>query len=230
MKMCALLVGAIIGALAAQGSLVRDIPKSGPIGWEKKVTPGFDPPIEYVLVFETDWLDPRPAPEELWKKWGPGAAPVLEKLYHDPAWAELQRPILQLLATSSDPTVAEFFAQELVTTSALPNPTEEISAKVRQLLWFIQKLDPKRAGKLIEDGLRDPRSPHFQTFANSLQVLAAQRDNEDAKAQLDKLLNSLAEDNPLRKSIVYSITYNKTIQRADEPMDLILKKEKGGKP
>ena len=76
-------------------------PPPPPINIEKDATPGFTPSVESVLV--------RPvfgSEEDMRRQlrdWGPGAVPVLVRLYEDPAWNAFHRHIEYLISLSVTP-------------------------------------------------------------------------------------------------------------------------------
>ena len=84
-------------------SVLADIipPPPPPITIEKDATPGFTPSIESVLV------RPRFGSEEDTRKqlrdWGPGAVPVLIRLYEDPAWSAFRWGVEYLISCSDAP-------------------------------------------------------------------------------------------------------------------------------
>lgn len=68
-----------------------------PQGWEREVTPGFEPAIEKVLA---DWEVSRPVETDIWQHWGSEAVPVLMKIYRDERWKDFRPAIQGLLFRS----------------------------------------------------------------------------------------------------------------------------------
>jgi len=84
-------------------------PPPPPINIEKDATPGFTPSVESVLV--------RPvfgSEEDMRRQlrdWGPGAVPVLVRLYEDPAWNAFHRHIEYLISLSDTPEAIAWLKQ-----------------------------------------------------------------------------------------------------------------------
>ena len=203
----------------------------GPIGWEKRITPGFDPPIEYCVVYGTTWIDPAPKMEECVAKWGPTAVPVLIKLYRDPQWAALQPRVLDIIGLFPPTTeTKDFLLAEFATARAAITGDQDIWRLPYRLLSMIRKADPQRADALVEEGLKNPTDPCFETFVQDLFYRASEAGNKDAQARLDQVLQTLPENNPLRKSILSRYEYNKAAGRANESIDNAPNNKKGGQP
>lgn len=194
----------------------------GPIGWEKHIAPGFDPPIEYVIVHGSAWMDPAFSWKDCVEKWGPGAAPVLVNLYRNPEWAKFRDTVLSLIGVFSTPEVKSFLESEYA--KELAQSTREGQNKLPRLLALMRTIDPERAKQWVDEGLKDIASPHFRTFVIELQNRVAQTKNAEDRAKLELLLKMRGEGE-LRTSILHTLEYDKSIQRAEEPMDKILKLE-----
>lgn len=199
-----------------------------PIGWEKQVSPGFEPPVEYTVVYAGAGLEPSLTIKDCAPKWGPDAVRVLIELYRNPEWAGFQERILSGIVLFSTPEVKTFleeeYAQELKKTDA------KKPAQLMLFLSLMRKIDPDRAKQWVDEGLKDSTGPHFQTFVFDLRERAFQTHNPDVQAQLTRVLNSLPEGE-LRKALAASIeammANQRTEQRTNEPMRVILEKEKG---
>ena len=70
-------------------------PLDPPEGWQEAITPGFDPPIEAVLVEKGDMTSEQA--EKYMAAWGEDSIPVFIRLYGTPAWAAFQGRILSCL-------------------------------------------------------------------------------------------------------------------------------------
>ena len=204
-------------------------PGPGPIGWEKRIAPGFDPPIEYVIVYGTGWIGPDATLRDVAAKWGGGAIKVLGAMYADEEWKEYHEPILSTIALIDAKESTEFLEAQYKDVLSRSNPKPADKSELSRLLSLLRARDPERANQLVDEGLKDMASPHFDTFVYDLTNRYTASRDAQLKAKLDDVLQTLPEGNLLRKSIADRLEGERSLQRADEPMDAILAKEKGGK-
>ncbi|MFA6244726.1 MAG: hypothetical protein WC655_27525 [Candidatus Hydrogenedentales bacterium] len=205
-------------------------PGPGPIGWEKRIAKGFDPPIEYVIVYGTEWIGPDVQMNDLVAKWGPGAVEVLAAMYRDPEWKEFRYGILNAIMLFDVKESKDFLVARYEEVRSRPNPTPQDKGELSSFLLRIRTHDPKRADQLVDEGLKDKSSPHFDTFVYDLSNRFVTSGDVALKAKLDGVLQALPEESQLRQAVNYSLEASKARQRASEPMDEILSKEKGDKP
>ena len=215
------------------GSVSADVfetPKPGPIGWEKRVAPGFDPPVEYVVVYGTNRLDSRLSASDYVAKWGPNALPVLITLYRSPEWAPWRRDIVVLVSGFRSPEALDFMIEEHNVLRGRDRMTNEERWVFSGLLYYIGQIDPKRADDLVEEGLKTPDGPHAETYVHYLAGKLGRVDRDgtgaSARARLQKLLEALPPQAPLREIVDGALYGSKSVRRAKEPMDKILATEK----
>jgi hypothetical protein len=202
----------------------------GPIGWEKCITPGFDPPIEYVVVYGTTWIDPPLKVAQCVDKWGPEALPVFKKLHGDPRWAALRQRLLTFIELFPPADTKDFLLSAFEEARAALTGVREDWRLPYSLLSMIRKADPKRADELVEEGLKNPADPCYQVFVQDLFSRALEPGNKDAQARFDQVLQTLPANDSMRSYFVQRLESSKTVGRANEPMNNVLKKVKEGQP
>lgn len=206
-------------------------PLPGPIGWETRITPGFDPPIEYFIVYGGRGELSR---DELLAKWGPGAVSVLVKLYRDPEWAEWKDKILLIISIFRTAEVMEFLTSEFAEARDQVPVTLKQRICLGYLLGMIRSRDPECADTLLEEGLKAPEGPYWREYAaylaERIRPGAKTEESNAARARIGQLLQTLPEKNPMRDFLTDAIFGSKEVRRAKEPMDVILKKEQGERP
>ncbi len=170
-------------------SFVRILPLP-PLGWEERLTPGFAPPVEETLVMEYSATK-----EEMGKhvsSWGDSAAPVLRRLYQDPAWSDYSAKIGEYLQqyglSDSELDIRKRFEYLLT----LPELERTDYAEFRSILETLARDDmpylkkavmrtvdkaSMRAFYQIVSTLQQSPSPELITFLEAL----SQLDNGDDK-------------------------------------------------
>lgn len=205
-------------------------PPPGPIGWEKRLAPGFDPPIEYVVMYECWGPGPRKEVDGYVAQWGPGAGPVLVALYRNPDWKGFRDQILDILNKVDAPEVTAFLAEEAErlasTKEAPPRPDYE---KVR-LLNMLAKRDANAADAVAFAIAQNPAHPYFESIIGYLSIRATQENGAACKAKLEELAAGTS-DARLRDRIERTFKGDAAVNRANEPMSVVLQREaKGEKP
>ena len=205
-------------------------PPPGPIGWEKRLTPGFDPPIEYVVVYESWGPGPGKEVDGYITQWGPGAGPVLVALYQNPDWKEFHHQILSVMDKVDAPEVTSFLMEEAKqlasTKEAPPRPDYE---KVR-LLNMLAKRDAAAADAVAFEIAQNPAHPYFESIIGYLSIRATQENGAACKAKLEELAADTS-DARLRDRIERTFKGDAAQNRANEPMSVVLQREaKGEKP
>lgn len=203
-------------------------PAPGPIGWEKQITPGFDPPIEGVLVYTVAWPHYSVKPEELPAKWGPEALPVLWRLFHSQEWDRYGADILQLIAgyrteEARKRLVSEFLSPE---TKA---PLKKDEEDRRLLLRAIGQMDRQTQKDVIAQVVQNSAHPAYAATVNVLCNDLYDGDSS-ARAPLERMLSTLPADSPHRSHIEHALKLDQPHQRAQEPMERILEKERKARP
>jgi len=80
------------------------------VGWEEAILPGFDPPIEYVLVYGeggVPFVASAAQIEPLLARWGPEAGRALVQLHQDPRFEAFQSAIMRFMLQLRTPEIAE---------------------------------------------------------------------------------------------------------------------------
>jgi hypothetical protein len=224
-KWTALGVAFLIAVAAGMASYAP--PPPGPIGWETRITPGFDPPIEYVLVYEMWGPSPGAALGETIAKWGPQAAPALIGLYQTPDWEDRRSQILTLLSHFEGDEVTAFLCEEAVRQVETPVDEKRRNYLLSQLLGSLGKRDPSAADAIVTDILGKPDSPHLDTAIGYLLSQAAQPGGEAYRDKLERIADT-TEVERISGWIRTALEQNAAQTRANEPMRTVLEQEGQG--
>ena len=83
---------------SSEGLSISNVPPPfPPAGWESRVTPGFEPSLESVIINVSEH---RPLPERaVWDGWGPKASEALFTIYCQEPWALFRPFITRILLT-----------------------------------------------------------------------------------------------------------------------------------
>ncbi len=202
-------------------------PPPGPIGWETRITPGFDPPIEYVLVYEMWGPSPVGTLDERVAAWGDEAVPALIALYEVPEWNDWRGQILTILDRFESEVVTAFLLEEAVKHAELPADKDHRNYLLPQLLGLLGKRDAAAADAIVDGFLSNPDSPHMNTAISYLLGRAGQPGGEPYRGKLE----TIAETTPtprIAEWIHKALTQDASQMRANEPMRLVLEREGQG--
>lgn len=229
-----------------------------PVNWEADADPRFSPPIEQVILDNSGYGTRRndQALVEQWHAWGVEAIEPLQKLLQAPLWqpfsdgmihllylcpfeeavpalqAELDKQVEVVAAAGFESEAMRTFRNHLLQ-AALTNPD-----LVRPLL---RHSDPRvwteALGVLVRNtgAISPDLQPRFEELANS--------ENPDDRTQAVYLLQSVPTPENNKRTMDLAATVSEELvkntraaqgrmapfERAQEPMRLILEKEKGGK-
>ncbi|MCP4643208.1 MAG: hypothetical protein GY851_22360 [bacterium] len=209
---------------AAWASLMP--PPPGPIGFETRLAPGFDPPVEYVVAFgEHLFGDPRTRfyPP---KVWGPEAVPVLSAMLRDPEWARHRQWILSLLDRFETPATPEALAKEAEALLASAPKDGEDAHAIMSVLTTLAKHDATRADAIALKAVEDSESPYYQQLVYYLQNRSTTTDGAPCRDKLKAIAQS-TKDDKLRAQIEHSLESSASVLRAHEPMSIVLEREAG---
>ncbi|MCL4694187.1 MAG: hypothetical protein KJ060_16955 [Candidatus Hydrogenedentes bacterium] len=218
-------LSSLVVALAVVGSYAP--PPPGPIGWETRITPGFDPPIEYVLVYEMWGPSTVGTLDEQVAGWGEEAAPALIALYEVPEWKDWRGHILTILDRFESEAVTAFLRDEAVKHAELPADKDHRNYLLPQLLRLLGKRDAAAADAIVNGLLSDPDSPHMNTAISYLLSRAGQPGGKSYREKLE----AIAETTPtprIAEWIHKALTQDASQMRANEPMYLVLEREGQG--
>jgi hypothetical protein len=131
-------------------SIVYEPPPFPPAGWESRVTPGFEPSLESVIISVSER---RPLPERaVWDGWGPRASEALFTLYCQEPWVLFRPFITRILLTDPSGQGKGFLKarmEKLLTEGDLKANEEEF----RCLLYAIGPLLGDEAVPLARESL-----------------------------------------------------------------------------
>lgn len=215
-------LSSLVVALAGLASYAP--PPPGPIGWETRITPGFDPPIEYVLVYEMWGPSPVGTLNERVAAWGKEAAPALIALYEVPEWKDWRGQILTILDRFESAAVITFLREEAVRHAELTADKDHRNHLLPQLLRLLGKRDAAAADAIVNGFLGDPASPHMDTAISYLLSRAGQPGGEPYREKLE----TIAQTTPtprIAEWIHKALTQDASQLRANEPMRLVLERE-----
>jgi len=193
----------------------------GPIGWETRITTGFDPPVEYVLVFG---VEPGESYDDLSERWGPDAKPLLMRLYRDPDWRRQKHTALNLLAQYADPDVAAFAREEMP--KLIETPVEDRNRQVA-LQPFLRMIATQDADEAIAIAFRVLNERDDGFAANAMWYLFGTAETEQGDT-VNTRLAAFARDNPHRATAQRILSHLETAaaeRRAHESMTKILTQE-----
>ncbi len=175
--------GIVFLGLCAAADLVP--PPPGPVGWEQEITPGFEPSIESAVINRSYDFDNKSP--EIAKQWGPGAFPVLVKLYEDPRWRAFRGTIVRFMVYADPQEADRYFADAFDRLMAAPPEQREKSDLSKALAFGGAPPGPK-----IVKAARD----HFKRIAGKPEC--TQQDQQDLGIIAGVLATSQSdEDNQL---------------------------------
>lgn len=211
--------------ILASATSFREAERVPPIGWETRIAPGFDPPIEYFVAYR-QWGFESVSNDEVRRtveSWGPKALDVLKQLRDDPGWAAYRNDIELLIPMVKSPETLDFLRQD--TEKILLNPSSE-QPELNNALFRFAKSDYEGFLKLLEAYM--PTVARAQQFA-LVDTLINQLYGEhasDCEARLLKLASGSTDEN-IKKHIADAIAALKAARRVDEPMQIVLDAERG---
>ncbi|MDZ4860117.1 MAG: hypothetical protein SGI88_14155 [Candidatus Hydrogenedentes bacterium] len=200
-----------------------------PIGWETRVTPGFDPPIEYQIVYGSSGYESAPAEDikKLISSWGPEAFGVLKKRGEDPAWKEFRPTIDLLIQENGSPETASYFAERAKEALNTPDENGPDGNVLQIALHRLRRVAPQEFEKLFEEAFPSASAPARRMLLTVFAFgLSDDTQAETRVARLRAIMKSASEDAE-RKLIADLLANYATQQRANEPMQRILDIERG---
>jgi hypothetical protein len=127
-----LVLSLLLASQIAHGKPAHVLPP--PEGWEKEITPGFDPSIKsYIFEPGHDWT--KPALVERMAAWGPErATPVLIRLYQDGRWTRYRASVAQLLSAANTEEAGAFYLDRMQRLMQGDAPPQDISQEWSTLI------------------------------------------------------------------------------------------------
>lgn len=217
----------IVVALAAAKTPLPPVERVPPVGWETRVTPGFDPPIEYFIAYGPNGFESQ-TPEqqkEVVEKWGPNALDVLKRLADDPGWAAYRSEIQSIIPLVKSPEVAVLMVAEarkqLDGADSANKPAELWNALAR-----LANADYDAFVTLMDERFATVSPDRQRTLAG---ILCAQLRGDhaaDCEARLNEIAKSTG-DETIKKTISAALVDAAARKRASEPMQKVLDAERG---
>lgn len=205
------------------------VQRAAPIGWETRITPGFDPPIEYEIVYAQPGYGEESAKsrKEIIASWGPNAFGVLKALAEDPAWAAFRPDIESLMQEVVSEEALDYF--ETRARNALETPTAQTpdGNALQNALHQLRRVNAVRFRELFDEVFpgagAEARKPLLYVFTADL------LNDTQAAACATRLraIRDSSTDEKERQIIGSALTNYETRLRADEPMQRILDAERG---
>lgn len=191
-------------------SVVRILPLP-PLGWEERLTPGFTPSVEETLVMEYSATK-----EEMQKHvsaWGANAAPLLRRLYQDPAWSDYSAKIREYLKqyglSDSELDIRKRFEYFLT----LPELERTDFDEFRTILEILARDDMPFLKRTVMRRADETSMGTFYLIVSTLQ----KSPSTEMIEFLEALSQSEDSDNE-RQYIAYTVERMKSRLRAQEPM------------
>lgn len=215
-------------ALLAAATSIRQMERVPPIGWESRITPGFDPPIEYFIAYANDgFLSPMlQKREEVVKQWGPNALDVLKRLSEDPGWAAYRGDIQQLITLVESPETLALLVQEAEKQLDAPDTDRGASADLHGALARLATADYGAFTALLDARFATASKAKQQTFVYMLMYRLRGEHAADCEARLNEIAKT-ANDGAIQKTIADALAENAGYLRAQEPMRTVLDAERG---
>jgi len=214
-------------ALAAAATSIGHLERVPPIGWESRITPGFDPPIEYYIAYANDgfqspMLQKR---EEIVAQWGPGALDVLKRLSDDPGWAAYHGDIQQLIALVKSPETLALLAQEAEKQLDAPDTERGASADLHGALARLAAADYTAFTNVLDARFATASAAKQRTFVYILLFRLRGENGADSEARLREIAKTVG-DSATQKTIADALAENEGHKRAQEPMQTVLDAER----
>lgn len=186
-----------------------------PIGWEERVTPGYDPGIESVLVrMSRIELQKDDDIKAIWAKWDEGAVDVLLKLFDDKAWIAFRHHVLRLLSLSPCERATGWLDDTFKTLATKSELTKEEQQTLSYLLYSSQRPDAEITRERVELCLREGNR---ESRNWALGQLINQR-TEESLARVTELAKN-AENEQQRAWLLKAVDDARGYLRAQEPME-----------
>lgn len=220
---CTLLLLAIAPALAiTPPPPVLRVP---PIGWETRIMPGFNPPIEYYLVYERGWVVSVEKQHAIVRSWGPKAFDVLKAMSEDAAWAGFRDDILFLMQEADSPEKAVLFSSEAEKLISDPEAIKK-SADLYKALARLINADYGGYVKLLDAHLASASPEVRRSLVGVLTHQLGGEHGEECEAKLNAIAGTIGDDG-VKEMIARAIAENNARKRAQEPMQKVLDAERG---
>lgn len=226
-----------------------------PAGWDSEIAPGYDPPIEEVVIMRARKKIPDEALAEIQAGWDANALNRLQELFRDPRWSQFTRVIADMIARNLNESACEV-VDALLRDAAIDIPAEPnrlgMSQNMHALLSAGAQRCPDTAFDTIATIMREAPVWTWPSFASNLKIANEVR----AEVVIRERADTIAEDDSIEdRRIAYQLyeyiddadgrtrvfeTFPADIQeqylqakarmapqrRANEPMRLILEKER----
>lgn len=204
-------------------------PDPPPVGWEERITPGFDPPVEYLFVYQLpdvplNYLNDDGV-RELLQRWGQDPAPVLIRLLGDTGWHSYHHQILHFLLQTKSPTALEYVKGKLAQVLRVEKPAPEDQFRLSEWLDHVWQLEQSTAEQQLLEGLQHPAAPFYTGYV--LHLIRRAHDAGDTAyfQQLDRVRVDAVVENQ-RQSVGSSLEQLAAQRRALEPMAKVPAEEK----
>lgn len=208
---------------------IRRVERVPPVGWETRITPGFDPPIEYFIAygqygFESVTPEKR---KEVVEQWGPNALGVLKQLAEDPGWSAFRGDILSLIPLVKSPATTALLVEEAEKQMSKSDPAKQ-GADLHNALARLAGADVTAYLELLDAHFAAAPAEVQRVMVSVLAYRLRGDRGAECEARLTEIARTTADDG-IRKTIADAIEVNNSRKRADEPMQAILDTERAGK-
>lgn len=180
-----------------------------PLGWEDRITKGFEPPIEYVIAIESGTTNK--AMQKYLDSWGDDAVPVLKRLAEEPFWQDYRGKIQKFLQVGNvepDWDALEKRLLKLVVESDRGETQEPY-----EILFSFGRGPEARALEVLEKAGANA-SPRFLSAVSAAIASVASPARKEALERLQKA----RADSPELGSIRYDLEDISGRIRAQQPM------------
>lgn len=207
-------------AWGAPASIMWEPPVPPP-GWEKNVTPGFEPGIEPTLV---EWGNTPPHQKnndgvrERMQAWGPKAVPVLAKIYADDAWKGYRGFIVAAMTVSGIPEAHAWLKERYLETVRATDKSDEWRQQVYQLSHALAQTGAEGSADLLAEQALKGDGEIQQAAISALSSMPSERSL--------KVFRELASREDQAKLMEYYLPGMEGRVRAQQPMAAVLEKEK----
>lgn len=228
-KMACMAALTAFGVALAAGKLMVQAERVPPIGWETRVAPGFDPPIEYYIAYREAGFEYDTAKETV-AKWGPKALDVLQRMLDDPAWAAYRDDVSRLIPLVQSPEAVALLVKEAEKQIADPGALKD-KPDLHNALARLAGADYAAYVKFMDAHLASAKPEVQRTMIGVLTYQLRGDHAAECEARLKKIVKTSTDDG-MQKLVSEAIAENDAHKRANEPMQKVLDAEsrKGSQP
>jgi hypothetical protein len=215
-----LLFGALLVVVAAGNAAGMRAYPPPPLGWERDITPGFDPPIETVLVQDCYAGDEKVKARV--EAWGEGACAVLMRRFTDPKWGDYRTEILKYAAHCDDPAIKKMILEDAM---RLADALEDDSDSERQLMGLIGFMAASGDSELVNAALDIIKRVPEKNRVSLMRIFTARLGDLERSMAVVREVRDASSDEGARGALTQRLNELAFRARGEECMSIILERE-----